>query len=330
MNIEKEIKREDILCKVSELDIFNRYYPGQFKVGKRIKNPFVGKDNNPSMSATERDGKLIFKCFNSNHRGDCISFVSQYLGLDYTSTIRRIAADFGISGTNAVDTTIPILKAQNKPKNHSIIHAVSQPFTEKHIEFLKKGFLEPKDMNFCKDTRVYALKEWWLNRKRQPFKDEMAFYYNLRNERGNWIKIYRPEQDKENKWKSTIPFTEMHGLENIKGCDVGIVTKSIKDGAFLAKYITPCVCVVQAEDTAAFSQENIDFITQNCKKVYLSTDSDKKGLETSLQITKLTGWKYINVPRKYLEFGINDWFDLCSYEKDPQVVIDYFKSKKVI
>ncbi len=335
MNIQREVKKEDVLSKISEIEIYRKYYPYKFEVGCRIRNPFVLKDEHPSMSVTEvGGGKIIFRCFNSQEKGDCLKFVQLITGLDYKATLSRIAQDFGlISSEGAFSGEIlhPLETPKNGVKKQYVIGCIPKPYTQKHIDFLAKGFLEPKDLNFCGDTRAFALKEWWLNKKRQPLgNEEMAFYYELVNERGVWRKVYRPEKDKEHKWKSSIPFTEMHGLSNMKGCDLGIVTKSIKDGAFLAKYITPCVSVIQAEDMAALSKENIDFINNNCKTVYLALDADERGVSSSLEITKATGWKYINIPRRYLKFGATDFFDMCVYEQSPQAVIDYFKLKKVI
>lgn len=327
----RKISREIIFSKINNYDIYMLYMPWKFSLNVTCHNPFV-KEDNPSFIIGNKFGEVTHKAFNSEHRGDAIEFVKSMFGLSYEEALDKIAWDFGISSTKSIEyEKITSLYTQPKIiKPPAFIQAKGKPFGEEHKKFLSAFHLEPSDLSFCKDTKCVALKEWALNRAKMPLKiNEPAFAYNLKNERGNWLKIYRPTAGKKDKWKSSIPFQEIHGIDNMLGCDLGIITKSIKDGAFIAKYITPCVCVVQAEDFSAISEENMKLISANCKQVHVSFDNDEKGVRACKEITKHTGWGYINPPKKLLEQGVTDMSDMAKL-LGVQAVIDFFKQKKII
>lgn len=327
----KRISREEIFSKISSYDVFRMYMPWKFILNVNCRNPFTRKDNSPSMVIGDKtdNGEVIFKCFNSPHRGGCVEFVKELFCLNYSEALDKIANDFGL--TISKSTKYKEIQGQyEQPKNvkrPSLLQAFSMPFREEHKKYLSSFYLEPSDLSFCKDTTCVALKEWRLNRLKMPLKQgEVAFAYNLENERGNWLKIYRPFADKKEKWKSSIPFTEMHGVGNIIDCKIGIVTKSLKDGAILAKYISPNIEIVQAEDYAAITEENKKRLLTSCQELYISFDSDEKGVESCKQLTKEMECKYINPPKYLLEKGVTDWGDMIKL-LGPQAVIEFFKSK---
>lgn len=331
MRVYREIDKRYLLTKLSEYDIYAMYYPYKFKLNKVCLNPFK-QEKNPSFIIGNKIGRFYHKSFNSEHKGDCFDFVKDMFHLQYYSDVfKKIAKDFGLLEKD--DTEYQrVISTIDRPAFIEIeplhIQAVPKPFTDQHIDYLKRGFLEPQDLNISSDTKAFAVSSWYINKVRQYLpSDEICFGYNLKNERGDWMKIYRPFAAKKDKWRTNIPFYEMHGLDNInKKSDFSIITKSVKDAAFLKKYITDSVCVVQAEDISAITEENIKYIEKNSSRVLVSFDSDEKGKQASKEITELTGWKHINVPDKYLKENINDWFDLAkTYGVDS--VKNHFQSK---
>ena len=328
----KRISREEIFSKISSYDVFRMYMPWKFILNVNCKNPFTRKDNSPSMVIGDKTGETVFKCFNSPHRGDCVTFVKELFSIDYAKALDKIANDFGLTDykSNRYKEIVGKYEQPKSIKKPSLLQATAMPFGEEHKKYLSSFHLEPSDLSFCKDTTCVALKEWRLNRIKMPLKQgEVAFAYNLENERGSWLKIYRPFSDKKEKWKSSIPFTEMHGVGNIKDCKIGIVTKSLKDGAILAKYISPNIEIVQAEDYAAITEGNKKRLLESCQNLYISFDNDEKGVESCIELTKEMGCKYINPPKHLLKEGVTDWGDMCKL-LGPQAVIDFFKEKKVI
>lgn len=325
----ENIDRKDIFSRITAYDVYMKYMPWPFVLNVVCKNPFV-EEAHPSFIIGDKFGETTHKAFNSPHRGDCINFVCDLLGLGYKDALNRIGVDFGIGEGEEWREMVKQYERPKVIKPPVLIQVKAKPFGPEHKEYLQEFHISPKELNFCEDTKCVAVGEWALNRAKMPLKgDEVAFAYNLRNERGNWLKVYRPFAGKEDKWMSSIPFIEMHGLSNMKGCELGIIAKSIKDGAFLAKYITPCVCVVQAEDVSAISEENVKYIKENCKRTYVSWDSDKKGVEACQAVTQATGWGYINPPKELIKKGVKDMADMGRL-LGPGAVIDFFKQKGII
>ena len=115
----------------------------------------------------------------------------------------------------------------------------------------------------------------------------------------------------------------------MKGCDVGIITKSIKDGALLRKYITKCTCVIQAENVTAISKENAQFLKQNVKHLYIAMDNDATGKQASYAICDYLKAKHINPPDRILEKKGSDFSDMVKLEGLGSF-LEHFKTKKLI
>jgi hypothetical protein len=328
IHLQKEtITKEQILSKVGALSIFTFYMPYEFRLNRRCQNPFVAKDNNPSMIIGDRNGEITFKCFNSNNQGDCFSFVMQLHNIDFSQALDKIAQDFGLKQKDdneyqRVISNLPKVERINVAQN-IIQCAPYKKFQDFHIEYLQKYSLTPDDLQFCKDTKAYPIKEYWINKRKMVVHDkELGFFYNA----GNYNKVYFPQRSKEDKWKSTIPFTYIHGLDNMKGCKVGILTKSLKDGAIISKYITQCVCVIQAENVTSISKENAEFLKQNVEHLYVAMDCDAPGKAASYAICDYLGAKHINPPDYLLEKKGTDFADWVALE-GIEPVINHFKTK---
>lgn len=330
---EKKVDVDAILERMSPYYVYKMYMPWEFELNKKCRNPFVSSDDNPSFIIGNKFGVITFKAFNSDNRGDCIGFVMQLFNLDRRGAIIKIGTDFGmLENSKKYDKLIKLYPDVPKiVKLPQIIQVKAGKWTEFHKNYFQAYNLTHRDLNFAEDTKVYAVKEWALNRSKMPLKEnEIAFAYNLTNERGDWVKIYKPEGNKKEKWMSSIPFTELHNRGAINGgCDIGIITKSLKDAAWINKYITHNVEVMQAEDICALSLEDGKRMLKSCKKLYICFDNDKKGKQASIALTKELECSHINVPDFLLEQGVTDMTDWVKLAGN-QPVIDFFKQKGVI
>lgn len=325
----ENISAKWILERISEWQIYNMYIP-KLTLDKKMFSPFR-KESSPSFSIFIKDDGIFYKDYGApEFRGDCFTLISQLFGLNYPQALEKAAQDFGlVEGANK-STKIQWKQPKIIQKTFKIATDRWESWMGWHRDYLKQYHLIPKDLNFCKDTRAFPVREWAINGARMPLGDEeVCFEYNLVNERGNWKKIYRPNRSKEEKWKSNIPYREMHGLDNMKGCDVGILTKSLKDGGFLAKYILPCVCIISAEDVTAITGDNMKFLKESCRELYVAMDCDEPGKKASRAITKEMGVKHVNPPDRLLEFGESD-FSGMGKAWGVESVIEHFRNKKII
>lgn len=318
-----------ILERVSEWQVYRMYIP-KFTLNRKIHSPFR-KETTPSFSIFTANGSVFHKDWGAPElRGDCWELVQQMFGVSYLEALKKVAMDFGLLEGSSDGKKVVYESPVVVEKPYIIRTNRWKTWKQWHIDYLGEYHLEPNDLQFCPDVKAFPVKEWAINGARMPLEEEeVCFEYNLVNERGNWKKIYRPHRKKEDKWKSNIPHREMMGLENMKGCDVGILTKALKDGAFLFKYILPCICLIQAEDVTAITVENMKYLKENCKELYVAMDCDASGKKASHIITKEMDVKHVNPPDRLLEYGESD-FSGMGKAWGVESVIEHFKKKHII
>lgn len=329
------LTKENILSKIDEYDILRAYYPAgrALVLNRRISSPFR-KEDNPSFIIGTKYGNITYKDMGDSYfRGDIWHFVKQIEGLkDYNEVLKHIDNKFNLGLSNGtISTEKPAIINWKTPKleiqKPIFIQASLKSRDEEGESYLREYGLTLKDMNIFKDTKVAFAKELFINKRRQSL-SKFCLVYNLKNERGNWIKAYKPLAKKETKWRSNIPFTEMHGISEIVGCETVILTKSVKDAAVITKFLNLCTTVIQAEDISAVSEESLE-ILKSIPNLYVTLDSDSKGKKVSWELTTLLKCKHVNPPDKLLEQGITDFADMCKV-LGPESVIEHFKNKKII
>lgn len=332
---ENLLTKENILKVIDEYDILRMYYPADRKLvlNRATLSPFRG-EKDASFIVGTKYGEITYKDLGDIHyRGDVWTFVRQIEGLSsFNDVLLSIDKRFNLGlSTGSPNTNKPDIINWEKPDIE-----IQKPFliqaslTNKSIsgeEYLNQYHLTLKDLNIFGDTKVAFAKELYINKIRQTI-GKFCLIYNLKNEKGNWIKAYRPLSDKKIKWRSSIPFTEMHGIDELIGCKKAILTKSIKDASVITKYTGLKTTVLQAEDISAISDKSME-ILKSIDELYIATDIDRKGLDVSWELTRLLKCKHVNAPYWVLDKGGTDFGDmikLCG----PECIIQHFKNKGII
>ena len=307
-HVKTNLTIDAVLQKISDFDIFKAFMPySNWELNKATTSPFH-KDDFPSFLIGNKNGYLYFIDFSSGQRGSCFDFVMELYHLStLDEALRMIDRRFGLGFSHDTNTgEYKIIKSQYKQpeetlgKRYSLIQVVTRKFTKEELNYWSDYYQDIQDL---RDNHVYSIEKMYLNRKLYSLKDtELRFGYLY----GSHWKTYFPYLDKKRKWISNVPLTVLDGKENIIGCKTAFITKSKKDLMVLKK-IYPCVVSTQNESFSCFSQENVDYIKSNSERQILMYDSDPPGVTASQQITKLFGFEYCNVPRKYLNEDIKDW-----------------------
>lgn len=310
--IKTVLSTKSVLNKISEYDIFRYYMPDKtWKINQATLSPFRN-ERHPSFVIGNKKGNLTFIDFgDTSKKGDCFTFVQMLYNLpSIADVLRMIDKDFGLGITpgNNTEAYKKIVKEYKQPeevgKRYSLIQVITRKFTKEELEYWNQYHQSIEDL---RAENVYSIKKVFLNKQLFPLNDnELRFGYFYD---GHW-KIYRPFGSKKSKWTpNNVPITAMDGLQNIVNCDTAFINKSKKDYMVMKK-VFPCSCAVQNEGLGCFSDGNVEYLKANSNTQVLSFDSDETGVQNSLQITKLFGFEYANVPRKYLSEGIKDWADL--------------------
>ena len=331
MKINKPIDlRKLIFEKVSQEQIFRYYYPYKFTLNQRCLSCFQ-KDNNPSMiiGTKSNSGDIVFKCFNSPEKGDCINFVMQMFNLDYLDALLKIAEDFGLkeSSNTKYEQIIKELPKTTviKQKKAPDIVVSTRPFNSNELNYWNDYY---QDISDLKRENIYVPKKIWINKNPIDLKvSELTFcYYYPENDK--W-KLYKPYASKEKKWFTNQAFDYIEDIEKVKNCPKVLISKSKKDKLVLSKALNfSCLVTTQAEDITCFNQNSIT-ILNTCKEVYTVYDNDLKGKTASWALTNNFGWKHCNVPDELLKNGVSDFADWAKIT-NLKTIEDYFKLKNII
>ena len=331
MKINKPIDlRKLIFEKVSQEQIFRYYYPYKFTLNQRCLSCFQ-KENNPSMiiGTKSNSGDIVFKCFNSPEKGDCINFVMQMFNLDYLDALLKIAEDFGLkeSSNTKYEQIIKELPKTTviKQKKAPDIVVSTRPFNSNELNYWNDYY---QDISDLKRENIYVPKKIWINKNPIDLKaSELTFcYYYPENDK--W-KIYKPNASKEKKWFTNQAFDHVEDIEKVKNCPKVLISKSKKDKLVLSKALNfSCLVTTQAEDITCFNQNSIT-ILNTCKEVYTVYDNDLKGKTASWALTNNFGWKHCNVPDELLKNGVSDFADWAKIT-NLKTIEDYFKLKNII
>ena len=288
-----DLSKEDLLEKYTDYEIF-RYYLGDFEIGETYRSPLRTNDKIPSFNVfySKQHGCLLFKDF-AGRRGDCIRFVQYLLGLrTYYDAIKRIALD--------LDNSNPVLKKEyiDKPKLEKLytdIKIVVDHWKESDFSFWKS-------FNISKPTlelfNVMPIKGFYINELYIETKG-LAYAYIEYKDSHITYKIYRPNADKSNKWRTNHPYNVHQGYKQLPSLgDLLIITKSLKDVMSLYESMSIPSIGVQSE-SSYIKDSVIDEYKYRFKRVITLFDNDRQGIELAHSYFKKYDLPFIFIPEEY-------------------------------
>jgi hypothetical protein len=264
------------------------------------------------IGTKSQSGDIVFKCFNSSHKGDCISFVMQLFNLDYIDSLEKIAEDFGLKESSNIKyeqiiKELPKTTIIKQKKAPDIVVSI-RSFNSDELNYWNDYY---QDISDLKRENIYVPKKIWINKNPMYFNStELVFcYYYPKLDK--W-KIYKPFVKKNEKWLSNVPLQTSWGINNINKENNTIIAKSLKDYMVLLK-IYPHIVGVQNESIAAFSNDFVEKLKNNSKNIYYGGDSDAPGKAASYLITNEFEFKHVN-PIDELLPDIKDFSDWAKKE----------------
>lgn len=325
----KELTMDSILEKISDFDIYYYYMPTKdWELNQVTLSPFR-VESHPSFLIGNKKGYISHIDFgDTSKRGDCFSFVKQLYNLStLDDVLRKIDTDFKlgiISGDNNQEYK-KITSQYKQPeitKRNSLIQVITRKFTKEELAYWNDYYQDIEDL---RKNNIYSIKKLFLNKKLFYLKDtdlRFGYFYD-----GHW-KIYRPFNPKKEKWLSNVPLQTSWGVENLNKDQNTLICKSLKD-YMVCRKVLPCVCGVQNESTAAFSEDFVTKVKSNSGDVFYGGDSDEPGKQASYLITSSFGFKHINPPNYLLQEKCKDFADMGRI-KGLDSVKDHFLSKNLL
>lgn len=295
--------KEAILSKISQEDIFQRYFPSEISLNKRYTNPLRVEDDSPGCFFKYLGDKLYFIDFADNPTcRDCFAFLKDINHhTSFYDVLTEISKDFNLNlhkvetlFETPVITSIP--KIQNKiikPKTQekeTIIKVVVQAFTSEDLDYWNSYGITLKTLHVYNVRPAYRA---WINElfyHQYSKKDPMYRYRE-----NDTFKLYRPFASKNYVWRSNMRGGTLEGWNQLpdKG-EVLVITKSTKDAMCLYELGISAVSV--RSESTRISENAIALLEARFKKIYIWFDNDQAGIVNAQKLQEQTNWNNIVLP----------------------------------
>ena len=309
-----ELSLQSILEKTTEYDIYRYYLGSQFVIGKIMSSPFHA-DRHPSFGLfkSSKTGSILYKDLSTGNSGNCVHLVQKLYSLSYREALIRIITDIV---SNNLSISCQGVHIREEFANTPTI-----------ISIKKKNFCKADDLywgSFClfrddlRHFNVFPIQMYWINEIVQPWAYKWAnpgYAYQVYNK----YKIYKPLEDKNNKWVTNCNSYDIQGLEQLndsKG-DLLIITKSLKDVMVL--YKLGYKSIAPNSENNGIPKKIIDNLKSRFTRIVILYDNDEAGINGGNKLKSKTNFETIFLPDTNTK-DISDYVKLNGLEKGKEMI----------
>lgn len=295
--ISKGRKSEDIVDfksiqeKTSESALLCHYL-GVDKIPSLIKSP-LRQENNPSFGLFSKDGNHIYyKDFATGESGNVYNLLSKLWDLPIRETYRRIAKDFIVPSVTNTTKHTKVYKASD-----TILKCRKREWEQHDIDYWNSYGVPVKWLDYAE---VYPIshKIYIKDNKEMVFGVDKYAYAFVEHKEGNTtLKIYQPFNQYGYKWISKHDGSVISLWTKIpqKGEKL-VICSSVKDALCLwANTLVPAIAL-QGEGYI-MSDTAINQLKQRYENIYILFDNDDPGIYNGKNLSKLTGFTYLELPQ---------------------------------
>jgi DNA primase len=307
------ITKEEILKRVSQEDIMQKYFPEKIEIGRKYLNPFRN-DTSPDCYFHYTKGVLIFMDFaRSEYNGDCFKMCMNKERLDFINALKKIDKDFNLniqvrSLSNLTQSTIinPIVKIEIPEEQENIIRCKYMGYN-KHDEYFWKQY--GISVATLRKFNVYSCFQCWISKTKESFTytllEPIYAFILKKGIEYDKIKIYRPKSYKKEKWRTNASNSIVQGWKQLPETgELLIITKSLKD--VMALYELGYNSVAFGGETS-YPQEEINILKSRFKQIIVFYDNDIAGIKGMKEIYKRFKLPYWYIPTSYIEKDATDF-----------------------
>lgn len=303
--IKRELTKDNILKVITEEEIFRHYFGHEFKLGICYVSDLRADDDTPSLNFYwNKDGRLRYKDFGGS-QGSCFDYVKEKHKCSFIEALKIINTDLNL-GLEGFKESKPV-------RYERFVTKFQKEFS--HFQFEPQAFRESdlkywQSYGISKDTlkryNVFSTAKLWHNGQLRWVysEDNPIFTYWFKGE--DKIKCYRPLAQKKKKWLTNAGGI-LQGIEQLpeKG-NLLIVTSSLKDCMLFSEFGIPAIA--PGGEGHFLSAKQVDFLWACFDNIVVAYDNDLPGVNASIKLTKEIGAGYWNIPKKYKEKDITDFY----------------------
>ena len=296
---------DDILNKVSEVDILNHYL-GISALPILINSPFR-QDNNPSVSVfINNNNDVIFKDFGTHKSYNLWSFLEEYWHCDYEGVLTKLYND--LCNIKNVSGKLNITRQRQYIHKSSKIEVTIREWREYDLEYWNSYGISAEWLKF---GRIYPISQIFINNNRFPA-EKYAYVYIEKKDGIISMKVYQPFSERM-KWLSKHDSSVWDLWDRLpqKGNKL-IITSSRKDALCIwSNTGIPSLCM-QGEGYIP-KEHVIQQLKDRFEVVYVLYDNDfqsdiNNGRLFGQSLANRFGLKQIEIPT---EWKCKDISDLC-------------------
>lgn len=283
---------------ISSYDIYCNLIGREIKVGETILSP-IRRDISPTFVLFIPDDKdeVFFKDF-AWVGGNVFKFVRLYALYqegktlkNQTEIIKYLDNKLGLGifdESNKGNKELISIKIDEKFfAAKRVIRFKSRDFTERDLQYWKNYSINEETLKLFDVRSVHKL----LNEKNEVIytvgRSTLTFAYVMFNK----VKLYRPEEVPEFKWRNTCPGYYLQGLEQVKKYGLKnkklIITKSLKDVMVFYEFLKDKYDIIAPHsETYIFTDTEINWMKRHYKKVFIIYDFDLAGVTGANKLKK--------------------------------------------
>ena len=317
----KSICLDDILNKVTEVDILNHYF-GISTLPVLINNP-LRPDKNASLSIFLNDkDKIILKDFGSYKSYNLWSFLMEFWGISYEELLEKIINDL-----NNINSTLFQLKSKRykqQLKSKSILECKIRDWKDYDLQYWESYGIS---LPWLKFGEVYPISHTFITKDNQKHTfraEKYAYAYVERKDGIVTLKIYQP--------KSTV--RKWCNSGNASVWDLWSQLPKIGNKLFITSSRKDALCLWENTLIPAISMQGegyipkqsvIDELKSRFKEIYIffDNDFDKKenhGRQYAQFLSKMFDIPYIEIPSEYKAKDPSDFVNKYGREKLKQLI----------
>lgn len=311
VNLEPDIDKEYILSRITQEDIFEKYFGIEVQTKRHFRSP-LRKDMHPTCSFSYYNGTLYFRDWSEPQPIDCWNLVMRIYSLDFYGALDKIAADFDLIDKDVdKDLQYKYKKRKNQKKSKSKktkIQVASQSFTDIDKKYLKQYNINGK---ICNRYGCYSISKVWLNNKSiynyRASDPAIGYYFGSTDETQLW-KIYFYTRDT---YRFVCNTNRLNGYQQIPPVgDILIITKSMKDVMSLASF--DINAIAPQNETQLIDEQKMKRLKQRFNSIYSLYDFDYTGITMAHRFRSVYGVPplfFTNGRFGTKDYGVKDFSD---------------------
>lgn len=282
----------------SETEVLASVFPEIKKMPCVIKSP-LRQDRHPSFSLYMTSSRHVrFKDFATGEGGSLVDLLCRYWECDFRQTLKNVW-NLYTSGDVKVRTGKIITLTREEKSTLTSIEVVVRPWRDYDFEYWKSYGISRK---WLKYAEVYPI-SYKIVTKREGDNDDgkkyifpadkYAYCFVERKEGILSLKIYQPFNKEGYKWCSRMDRSVISLWTKVPETgDKIVICSSLKDALCVSANLEVPTIALQGEGYG-MSDTAVNELKRRFKKVYVSFDTDKAGIEDGKKLCEKTG--FINV-----------------------------------